>query len=99
MSQIITIDNGILKVEINSFGAEMISVKKYGEDKLWCGDPNVWAGFSPILFPYCGGLKNNTTIYNGVKMENLPKHGFAKNCEFEVVSHEKTSACFLISQN
>lgn len=99
MSKIVTIDNGILKVQISSFGAEMISVQKDGTQKLWCGDKNIWAGHSPILFPYCSGLRDGTVIMRGKKFTDMVKHGFAKRSEFEVVSEEKTSACFLLKEN
>ena len=42
MSKIVTIENDILKVQISSFGAEMINIEKDGKSKLWCGDKNVW---------------------------------------------------------
>ena len=99
MSKIVTIENDILKVQISSFGAEMISIEKDGKSKLWCGDKNVWVGHSPILFPYCSSLKDNTVIMKGQTFTDMLKHGFAKRSEFEVISEEKTSCCLLLKEN
>ena len=47
------IENDYLKVGVKDFGAELTSVKskKSSFEFLWQGDPNVWGGQSPILFP------------------------------------------------
>ena len=72
-----TISNKYLTVTINSLGAEVESIKKEGREILWEGNPDIWAEHSPILFPICGGLKNNKFIFGG-KEYNMPKHGYAK---------------------
>lgn len=92
----ITISNEFLNVTINSLGAEVESVKKLGKEMLWEGNPDIWAGHSPILFPICGGLKDDKFIFEG-KEYNLPKHGFAKRLDWEVESAEKEKAVFLLS--
>ncbi len=96
--QIITIDNGVLKVDVSSFGAEVINVECGGEKRIWEGNPEIWKGHSPVLFPICSGLLDGYYIYNGKKYE-MKAHGFASRMEFEVVSAEKTSATFLLSSN
>ena len=92
----ITISNEFLNVTINSLGAEVESVKKLGKEMLWEGNPDIWAGHSPILFPICGGLKDDKFIFEGIEY-NLPKHGFAKHLEWEVEFAEKEKAVFLLS--
>lgn len=99
MSEIITINNGVLEVEISTLGAEMISVKKHGENLMWNGDEKFFKVFSPILFPYCSSLKDNTAIFEDKTYKNLPKHGFAMGMEFSVVSQEKSSVCFSLTDN
>lgn len=96
--KIVTIDNGILKAQINSFGAELISVEKDGKQRIWEGNPEYWKGHSPVLFPICGYLSDGYYEYDGKKYELQP-HGFASRSEFEVVSEEKTSATFLLKAN
>ena len=94
----ITISNEFLNVTINSLGAEVESVKKLGKEMLWEGNPDIWAGHSPILFPICGGLKDDKFIFEGIEY-SLPKHGFAKRLEWEVESAEKEKAVFLLTSS
>ena len=99
MSEIVTIKNSFLTVEINSMGAELHSVKNAeGKDLLWNGDPAVWAGRAPILFPVCGGLKDDKYIHNG-KEYHLPKHGFAKLYEYEIKEASNDHAVFCLASN
>ncbi len=67
MSEIITINNDVLEVEISTLGAEMISVKKHGENLMWNGDEKFFKGFSPLLFPYCSSLKDGKVIIEDKK--------------------------------
>lgn len=93
--KIITLDNGRLKVDISTLGAEVVNVEKDGVKKIWDGKEEIWKGHSPILFPICSCLLGGYYEYKGKKY-NLKPHGFAKKMEFEVVSEEKTSATFLL---
>ena len=56
---ITTLSNDHLKVAINSFGAEIISINKDGKELIWEGNEKFWTGHSPVLFPICGGLKDD----------------------------------------
>ena len=54
----ITIQNEELTVTVSTFGAELQSVVgKGGTEFIWEGDPAVWKGKAPILFPICGSLE------------------------------------------
>ena len=77
--------NELLKVEVASRGAELQSIfnKISGIEYLWNANPAFWAKHSPVLFPIVGSLKNNTYFYQG-KSYQLPRHGFAREMEFEV---------------
>lgn len=55
-------------------------------ERLWQGDPTVWAGRAPILFPIVGALKNNQYLYQG-KSYTLPRHGIARHAEFACIEH------------
>ena len=86
MSKIVTIQNAHITVAISTLGAEVQSVRNAsGTEFIWEGDPNIWKGRCPILFPICGGLKNDTYTLNG-KTYSLQKHGFIRFCEFTVDS-------------
>ena len=57
-------------------GAELISVKFNGEEKLHDGI-NDWNRHAPVQFPIVGKLKNGETlIENGVY--RMGQHGFAR---------------------
>ncbi len=92
---IITIKNDELTVEIATLGAELQSVKCKGEEYLWHGDPAVWSGRAPVLFPICGGLKDDKYTLNG-KEYSLPKHGFGRMGEFALESQDDNKAVFLL---
>ncbi|MBR6737187.1 MAG: aldose 1-epimerase family protein [Clostridia bacterium] len=96
MSKIVTLSNENITAKISSFGAEIISINAFGKERIWDGNPEFWTGHAPILFPFCGGLLDDEYVYDGKMYSNMPKHGFAKRCEFEVVSEEKTQATFLL---
>ncbi len=99
MSEIVTIKNDFLSVEINSMGAELHSVKNSeGKDLLWCGDPAVWNGRAPVLFPICSDLTNDKYVHNG-KEYYMPMHGFARRNEFEIKEVSKDHAVFCLSSN
>ena len=92
-----TIENAKIKAVINAKGAELTSLvnKENQLDYMWAGDPAVWGKHSPVLFPIVGTLKNNTYLYNG-REYRLPRHGFARDKQFAVESHNGDSITFLL---
>lgn len=93
-SKMISLKNEYLTAKINEVGAELKSLV-CGETKyIWEGDADVWAASSPLLFPICGGLKNDKYVLNG-KEYTLPKHGYARYKTFEVESKTDDSVVFL----
>lgn len=96
--QMIILENKDIKVTISALGAEIVSVLKDGRERIWCGDPDVWAMHAPVMFPICGGLKDDKLIYDG-KEYTLGKHGFARFMEFEVEYHDSEKAVFLLHSN
>lgn len=95
-----TIENNILKVEIATKGAELQSIynKETGLEYLWNGDPNFWGKKSPVLFPIVGGLKNNEYEFEGKKY-TLPRHGFARDNEFEAKQINDTTIQFVLQDS
>lgn len=96
----ITLKNEYLTVAINSMGAELSSIKSNSTSReyLWQGDPTVWNGRSPLLFPIVGRLKGDSYYYKD-KLYCLPKHGFARRSEFTTACAEPTRAVFSLSDN
>ena len=80
-----TIENAYFTAKINDLGAELTTLTGKADDYeyIWCGDPAVWSGHSPILFPFVGKLKDGGFNYQG-KRYNMTKHGFARGTVFTV---------------
>lgn len=98
MAEQLSISNGIITAVISTKGAELKSVVKDGAEILWEGNPDVWAGQAPLLFPICGGLKDDKYIFEG-KEYTLQKHGYVRTSEFDVESSGDTAATFIIRSN
>lgn len=63
-----TISCNGMKAEISNVGAQLRSLKdKNGKEYMWSADPAFWPKSAPIMFPICGGLRNDSYIYNGVE--------------------------------
>ncbi len=94
------IENDELRVEVDSFGAELKSVKNKvtGEEYMWYGDPEFWGRTSPILFPFVGSLKNKEFIYKG-KHYPMGQHGFARDHEHTLVSQTDDELLFSFSSD
>lgn len=94
------LENESLKVEIDSFGAEIKSV--YGKNNhteyMWCGDKKYWGRTSPVLFPFVGSLKNKEYRFEG-KTYSMGQHGFARDMEHELVSQSDTEIEFMLCAN
>ena len=88
-----------LSVIINSFGAEVCSVKnKQGVEFIWQADKTVWARHAPVLFPIVGKLKDDFFVYEDQKHE-LPQHGFARDMEFELIESLPQKCTFQLKSN
>lgn len=89
------LENEQLCVEIDSFGAELKSVKDKAtnQEYMWQGDPSYWGRTSPILFPFVGRLKNDTYLHEG-KTYSMKQHGFARDMEHQLVSKTEDSIHF-----
>lgn len=82
---IFSIENEFLTVKIKKYGAELNSVKskETGIEYLWQGNPDIWYGQSPVLFPIVGTLLDNKYRVDGKEYE-LFRHGCARKRDFEV---------------
>jgi len=94
------LENEILKVEIDSFGAELKSVKskKDNREYMWYADKKYWARTSPVLFPFVGSMKNKEFKYLG-QAYPMGQHGFARDMEHELVSVDTDEIWFKLESN
>jgi galactose mutarotase-like enzyme len=94
----VSITSGALTVAIDTFGAELASIRTAGgAEWLWQGDPKWWTGRAPILFPIVGRNHDDTIVIGG-KPYKMGTHGFARRTEFAVVDATPDAARFRISE-
>lgn len=89
------IENDYLKIGVKETGSELTSVysKIKNFEYLWQGNPDVWNGQSPVLFPIIGRLIDDKYTLDG-KEYDMPKHGFARRKEWEFIGNDEKSMTF-----
>ncbi|MBQ9748313.1 MAG: aldose 1-epimerase family protein [Clostridia bacterium] len=93
----LTLKNENLTVGLDAFGAELASIKdSAGREYIWQGNPAIWSGHAPVLFPIAGRLLSDSYVYGGKKYY-LPKHGFARKCQFAIYSQDDSHAVFTLA--
>lgn len=97
---IYTIENEFLRVSAEDDGAQLSSVelKENGKEFLWQGDPSVWYGRAPVLFPIIGQLLDGKYRYSGREYE-MPKHGFARHSVFAIKEQSEDSMTFSLASS
>ncbi len=84
--------------DIALLGAEM---RRYatsqGKERLWSGDEAVWKSVAPVLFPTIGAVKDGRVRIAGQEYET-PRHGFARQMEFEVAAQGDDFCCLEIRE-
>lgn len=95
---IIELKHGEMSARITTLGAELISLKKHGNEYLWQGNPEYWHGQSPLLFPTCGSCWDGSYRVNGSEYQ-IEKHGFARHMEFDIVNQSESSVTLAIHSN
>ena len=96
-----TLKNRKLEITINQIGAELCKITsvKYKTEFMWNGYPNIWAGYSPVLFPIIGALKNGSYNFEGNNYK-LSKHGFVRhNNKIELNNKTSNSLVFKLVYN
>lgn len=94
------IKNSEVSIEVDSFGAELKSLKKVstGREYMWDAKPEYWKRTSPVLFPIVGSLNNGSYTYRN-KQYSMSQHGFARDMEFELKSQSENELVFLLKAN
>ena len=89
------LENDKLSVNISENGAELFSIKSKssGREFLWQGEPDIWKGRSPLLFPVVGRVKDDEIITEKGTFF-MPKHGFARKSVFYGSKISPSEACF-----
>lgn len=93
-----SVGDGRLQAQVDSFGAQLRSLRLNGTEYLWqAGDP--WHYSAPVLFPIISGLPDDELQHGGA-LYGIPSHGFARRTEwavtgptrFELAASETTRA-------
>jgi galactose mutarotase-like enzyme len=83
-----------MTAEIDPRGAQLSVLRTgAGNDLLWNGDPNIWAGRAPLLFPIVGVLAGGVYRLGG-KSYPLSRHGFARDKVFGLQNSSPSAAAF-----
>lgn len=90
------LSNDFITIGINKHGAELRSLvrKSDGREYMWNGDGKYWNRVSPVLFPFVGKLAGQNYRYAGREYTGVPQHGYARDCEFEMVSKSDDTIWF-----
>ena len=96
----ITIQNKNYSACINPFGAELKSFMNLEtkEEFIWQADSAFWGKSAPVLFPITGLLKDDKLTVEGVEYLT-PKHGFAREQTFNVLSQQESAVVFELKPN
>jgi galactose mutarotase-like enzyme len=95
----VRLSSELLSADIDPKGAQLSALRdREGRDLLWNGDPAVWAGRAPLLFPIVGVLAGGNYRV-GSTTYSLPRHGFARNRLFSLESADPAAAVFRLSDD
>jgi len=90
----VSLSSAGLTAQIDPLGAQLSVLRDQAQrDLLWNGDPSVWAGRAPLLFPIVGALAGGAYRVDSTPYR-LARHGFARHSTFQVVETSAASAVF-----
>ena len=90
----VCLKNEYLTVVIKPMGAEIISIKGTDDvERIHQPDMVFWNGQAPILFPWCGKMRDLKYVYED-KEYQLKQHGFARESMFDLLEQTEDLAVF-----
>ncbi len=94
------LENDLARVTISTLGAEVQSfiLKKDQIECIWQGNPEIWAGRAPLVFPVVGRLKEGEYTFEG-RTYHMQQHGFGSVSEFIVTEQEPDKIVFSLKYN
>ena len=95
------IENEYLKVTVTTWGAQVKSVirKCDGVEHIWQADTSVWGYHAPILFPWCGRLKDGKMEAKGNTYQCSAQHGFARTSTHRFVRQNDSEIVLELTEN
>jgi len=93
-----TIKNDFLAVTVDSFGAQLTSVRSAdGWEYMWQGE-KYWEDHCPVLFPTCGNVPTRKYLVEN-KEYTLPIHGIAMYREFKLTEKADNKLVFTLTSD
>ncbi len=92
------LDNGVLRAEIVSRGAEVRKLTDATGADLLNTDLKKWNYTSPVLFPILGKPQDAQGYYFQNEYYRIAPHGFARDTEFLLVHASDSEATYLLSE-
>ena len=94
----IELKNDQLAIQVAEMGAELQSVKdSQGREYMWQAGEK-WPRHSPILFPIVCSVNNDTYVVDGQEY-HLPRHGFARDTMFTVMSQTEDKVTLALHES
>lgn len=94
----VTLKSSSTTVQISELGAELKSMVSGDTEYIWQANPEVWGSSAPLIFPICGGLKEDKYTFNN-REYTPPKHGYGRSVTFVVEYSDSQKAVFLQKSN
>ncbi len=86
-------------LSVHTTGAELYSyIDTHGQERIWQGNPTIWPGHAPVLFPIVGAPINNHIYVEGLAYP-IHKHGFMMQREFFLVEQGENFLHFASSSD
>ena len=95
-----TIDNGLVRAEIDRHGAELCSLRKSGgtEELIWNADSRYWGRHAPMLFPIVGKVAGGHFRVDGTEYP-MSQHGIARDMDFTQLEQSGDSVSFVLESS
>jgi len=89
----IRLERGAIEAWIDPKGAELKALRRDGLPYLYEGDaPGFWPKSAPLLFPAVGRSMGDAWTLGDGRVVAMPRHGFARDCGFDVLSVSESAA-------
>lgn len=91
-----TISKGSFSVTADTFGGQLVSIKKGNDEYLWQADPKWWKGSAPILFPIVASLRDSRAMTKNGPC-SMPRHGLIRKTEYLLAESSEDAVTYEIS--
>ena len=93
-----TLQNGLLSARVDTRGGQLRSLNYQSDELLWQGDPAYWDQSAPLLFPFCGRVKDGVYTYAG-KTYPMTIHGFLAGADLTVTDSTENSLTLTLADS